>query len=97
MVIRSHFRIFLSLFLALYVATFSFAQDPPRSTTNSDLKELIVTVTNSKRELVMGLEKDSFALTDEGTSRPIKLFDKKDEPVSLGILIDTSASMALFI
>ncbi len=44
----------------------------------------------------MGLEKDSFTVTDDGTSRPIKLFDRTDEPVSLGILIDTSASMGSF-
>ncbi len=44
----------------------------------------------------MGLERGSFTINDEGTSRPIKLFDNKDEPVSMGILIDTSASMDLF-
>ena len=41
----------------------------------------------------MGLTRDVFTITDEKVARPISSFNDSEEPMSIGILIDTSGSM----
>lgn len=54
---------------------------------------LTVTVTDRDRNYVMGLTRDVFTITDEKVARPISSFKDSEEPMSIGILIDTSGSM----
>jgi VWFA-related protein len=54
---------------------------------------LHATVRNSRGELVTSLGQDAFAVYENGRRQPIALFNRSDEPVSLGLLIDTSGSM----
>jgi Ca-activated chloride channel homolog len=53
-----------------------------------------VTVTDSSGRFVNGLTADQFELTDGGERRPITQFSTDRVPVSLGILLDISGSMA---
>jgi Ca-activated chloride channel family protein len=59
-----------------------------------DLVLVPVTVTDPMNRLVTGLEKENFALTDNGQPQEIKHFSSEDAPISLGVIFDVSGSMA---
>ena len=58
-----------------------------------DLVLVPVTVNDSMNRLVIGLEKDRFALFDNGKPQDIKYFSSEDAPISLGVIFDVSGSM----
>jgi Ca-activated chloride channel family protein len=64
-------------------------------TTNAGLTMMTVTLTDRRGNYVMGLTSDAFKVTDENRAVPVKLFGKTDEPMGIGILVDTSSSMQL--
>ena len=53
-----------------------------------------VTITDPMNRLVTGLEKENFALTDNGQPQEIRHFSSEDAPISLGVIFDISGSMA---
>jgi Ca-activated chloride channel homolog len=53
-----------------------------------------VMITDPMNRLVAGLEKDSFAVVENGQSQQIQYFSSEDAPISLGVIFDVSASMA---
>jgi Ca-activated chloride channel family protein len=55
---------------------------------------LPVTVFDRSGEFVSGLQEKDFAVYEDGAPQPLELFDNKDKPVALGLLIDNSSSMA---
>jgi len=59
----------------------------------SDLVVLSANVLDKDGGFVEGLEGDRFAIYDDGRRQPIHLFSREDTPVSVGIIIDSSASM----
>ena len=59
-----------------------------------DLVLVPVTVTDPMNRLVTGLEKENFALTDNGKPQEIRHFSSEDAPISLGVIFDISGSMA---
>ena len=58
-----------------------------------DLVTLNVAVFDGKRRLVSGLGRDSFQVFQDGKPVKIAEFANRDVPVSLGLVIDSSASM----
>jgi len=52
------------------------------------------TVRNGRGELVTDLDRGAFTVYENGQPQPITVFHRNDVPVSLGILIDNSRSMA---
>ncbi len=62
-------------------------------TRNVNLVLVPVTVTDPMNRLVTGLEKDNFALTDNGETQTIRHFSTEDAPISLGVIFDVSGSM----
>ena len=52
-----------------------------------------VTVTDERGRVVSGLTKDRFRLLDEGREQVISMFEFGDSPVTLGLVVDASASM----
>ncbi|MGH9521759.1 MAG: VWA domain-containing protein [Terriglobales bacterium] len=52
-----------------------------------------VTVTDSMNRPVMGLNKQDFTLSEGTQSQEIRYFSAQDSPLSVGILLDVSASM----
>ncbi|MGD0930551.1 MAG: VWA domain-containing protein [Candidatus Korobacteraceae bacterium] len=74
--------------------------DPSLRTHTKPLKkdvELVlvpVTITDPMNRLVTGLEKENFALTDNGKPQTIRHFSSEDAPISLGVIFDVSGSMA---
>jgi len=59
-----------------------------------DLVLVPVTITDPLNRLVTGLEKENFALTDNGKPQEIRHFSSEDAPISLGVIFDISGSMA---
>ncbi len=52
-----------------------------------------VSVTDSLRRFVLGLEPSDFRLLEDGNEQKITHFSAEDAPLSVGLLIDTSGSM----
>lgn len=58
-----------------------------------DVVNLAVTVTDPKGRFITDLAEGDFQVLEEGVPQPLTLFTREDLPVSLAILLDTSASM----
>ena len=58
-----------------------------------DLVLVPVTVTDQRGRLVLGLEKDSFNVFDQGKQEVIRHLSSEDAPISVGIILDASGSM----
>ncbi len=58
-----------------------------------DLVLVPVTVTDQKDHLLLGLQKDSFNVFDQGKQEVIRNLSSEDAPISLGIIFDESSSM----
>jgi Ca-activated chloride channel homolog len=61
---------------------------------NVDLVLVPVTVSDPMQRLVTGLNAENFQIFDDKQPQAIKHFSSEDAPVSLGIIVDTSGSMA---
>ena len=84
----------VSFFVSLAVALPQ--EGSPLYTIRSDVRLVLldVAVTNHKGGLVAGLKKEDFDVTENGLSQPITVFANNDIPVTVGILVDESLSMA---
>jgi VWFA-related protein len=54
---------------------------------------LTATVTDAEGGFVSDVSRDGFSIFDRGKAQPIALFSNEDSPVSVGLIIDNSASM----
>ncbi len=70
------------------------AGSEPTFRTKVDLLSVAVRVTDRKDNEMHGLTADRFSLYEDGILQKISLFAAEEEPVSLGILLDVSSSMA---
>ena len=84
-----------AVLFSFFVLPFSlFAQAPPVFRASSDVVVVPVTVTDRSGRFVTGLTADQFEIADAGERRAITQFSTDHVPVSLGILLDISGSMA---
>jgi Ca-activated chloride channel homolog len=81
--------------LALFSAAAMFAQDAPLTTfrTESNLVSLNVSVFDREGRVVKGLPQSAFTVFEDDQQQEIKVFRQEDVPISLGLVIDNSASM----
>lgn len=70
------------------------SRDGFRFRSGVDLVNVTATVTDRSGRFVGGLDADDFVLTEEGEPQTISHFSADRVPVSLGIAVDTSGSMA---
>jgi Ca-activated chloride channel homolog len=80
-----------------FLVSISLAPDErPSATiqTGVSLVELHVSVTGAAGRTIQGLGKSAFELFVDGVKHPITVFQGEDVPVTAGIVIDNSASMA---
>ncbi len=85
--------------LAAACVTLLSAQEPPAGQgfsfrSNTDLINVTVTVTDANGRFVPGLTRDDFVVYEDGKPQAVQQFDADRVPVSLGIALDTSGSMA---
>jgi Ca-activated chloride channel homolog len=94
---------FLALFLTLTaVLVFSSslpkdrssaAQDQTKIEVSSSLVLLPVNVTDSRGAFVVGLKREDFHVFEEGQPQNLTVFDERDTPVTVGLIVDHSRSM----
>jgi Ca-activated chloride channel family protein len=69
------------------------AQQQPLIRMNVNLVHVVATVKNQAGQLVGGLKKEDFEITDNGAPQELKVFERQTEqPVSVTLLIDTSGT-----
>jgi len=61
---------------------------------NVDLVTVPVTITDNFNRPVTGLDQDNFQLFEDKKPQAIKNFSREDTPVSIGLIVDMSGSMA---
>ena len=66
----------------------------PKIRVNTDLVVIPVTVTDGKGRVVNGLQKEHFTLYEDKVEQAITHFAAEDAPVAIGLVFDTSDSMA---
>ncbi len=67
---------------------------PTTLSLSAKLVSIPVVVRDKKGQIVHTLNKGDFALQVDGTTQPIRYFDKDDDlPLTLGLLVDTSGSV----
>ena len=96
-----------NLFLAAFfgavtlVAANAFGQTPPPPaqddpaifTSDTKLVPLHVSVIDKAGKLVTNLPQSAFKVYENNVEQPLKIFNREDVPVSMGIIIDNSGSM----
>jgi len=82
------------LFAAGLMAVAVLAQDET-PTFHTEIKEvtLHVSVLDKNGKLITNIPKSAFKVYEDNVEQPIKLFQREDVPVSMGILVDNSGSM----
>ena len=66
---------------------------PPSFRAAVDVVSLNVTVTDADDRFVTDLERDDFAVYEDGVQQEITFFSRSQSPIALSLLMDTSASM----
>lgn len=89
---RHYRRAILALLAALPVFPQQLEEEH-RISTRVDLVVLSVTVRDRNRSFVAGLAKDNFQVYEDRRPQEISLFLQEDLPVTVGIIMDSSASM----
>jgi Ca-activated chloride channel homolog len=69
-------------------------QPPSFASESTELVVLPVTITDRQGRLVSDLPGDRFIVYDNGRRQPIVLFSNEDTPVTVGLIVDDSGSMA---
>lgn len=66
---------------------------PPMFRSGTELVDLYVTVTDDRGRLVPSLTRDDFAVFDDGVPQELALFENDVRPITVVVMLDTSASM----
>ena len=69
------------------------AQDQTKIVVSSSLVLLPVNVTDSRGVFVSGLKREDFHVFEEGQPQDLTVFDERDTPVTVGLVVDHSRSM----
>jgi Ca-activated chloride channel family protein len=68
-------------------------QQPPKLRSGIELVSLNVSVTDGHGKYVTGLEQPDFDVFEDGARQTISFFSRKQQPIALAVLLDTSNSM----
>ena len=75
------------------ITTIGLAQQQPLFRSGTELVDLYVTVTDNNGRLVPNLTRDDFVVFDNGEPQELVLFENEIRPISVVVMLDTSASM----
>ena len=97
---RSAHRAALALIGVALLGEVARAQAPPRPTPRPpvfgagiEVINLNVSVTDGRGRYVTDLKKDDFSVFEDGVRQDLSIFSHEDVPISLVLMLDTSASM----
>jgi VWFA-related protein len=79
---------------AVCAAVVSSAQ-PPTYETGTQVVRIVATVTDEEKRLVSDLSAEDFDVFDEGRAQRVTLFRHDSVPITVVVMLDTSASMTL--
>jgi Ca-activated chloride channel family protein len=89
-----------NLFFAIVLTTLTAAQTPPPIQDDSatfkldtQLVPLYVSVVDKNGKMVTNLPQSAFKVFENNVEQTLKIFNREDVPVSMGIIIDNSGSM----
>lgn len=88
------FLIATGAFLAVVIGMAAAPQDPPVFRSQSELVVLHVMVKERHGAYVGGLTADAFQVFEDNRPQEIQFFASEDAPVTIGLIIDSSGSMA---
>src|SRR5262245_9965221 len=83
----------LAIILAVVVAAAGLYAEQPTFRAGTELVSLFVTVTDAQRRLVPDLEQADFEILDNDRPQNIVLFENSAQPITVVVMLDTSASM----
>ena len=86
-------RIALAALFAAAAATAAGAQQGNRIRSGVELVSLNVTVTEGSNKYATDLSEEDFEVYEDGAKQKLTFFSKSQQPISLALLLDTSASM----
>jgi Ca-activated chloride channel family protein len=86
-------RIALAALFAAAAATAAGAQQGNRIRSGVELVSLNVTVTEGSNKYATDLNEEDFEVYEDGARQKLTFFSKSQQPISLALLLDTSASM----
>jgi Ca-activated chloride channel homolog len=89
------------LLASWFCGAIAFAQTPPPATpdepaiftSDTKLVPLHVSVIDKNGKLITNLPQSAFKVYEDNVEQPLKIFNREDVPVSMGIIIDNSGSM----
>lgn len=83
------------LIVSLFAAPLLAQEDPPVFKVDVQLVRMLATVKNPQGQLVGGLNKEDFTVTDNGIPQEIAVFERQTtQPLSIALLVDSSRSTA---
>lgn len=82
------------LFFLLLILSSGQARSQADIRVDSTLVVIPASVTDAANHFVLGLEKKDFALYEDGVEQKVTQFAGEDAPLSVGLLVDVSGSMA---
>jgi Ca-activated chloride channel family protein len=85
----------MARFLLVFLAPSALSQDRAVFTAEADLQSIAVEVTDRQGRDIRGLTLADFTLLEDGRPQKIAFFGAEEQPISLAVLIDSSASMRL--
>ncbi|MGO9096281.1 MAG: VWA domain-containing protein [Bryobacteraceae bacterium] len=80
-------------FFFVFFASVALSQDRPLFTAEANLQSIAVEVTDHHGDDVRGLTAADFTLLEDGQPQNISFFGAEEQPISLAVLVDSSASM----
>jgi Ca-activated chloride channel family protein len=83
--------------LVAAIGTTLAAQEPTFKGGRAAIVPVFATVTDREGRLVGGLEQKDFEVFDNERSVPILLFDNQPQPITVAVMLDTSASMTNYL
>src|SRR5262249_12084060 len=69
------------------------AQQPPSFKSGTQIVSIFATVTDAQKRLVPDLAKEDFEVLDNDKPQPLAFFLNETQPISIVVMLDTSASM----
>jgi Ca-activated chloride channel homolog len=88
-----HIAIVMAATLLLPTGVNVQGQEPPVFSADSELVVLHVTVKDRRGAYVSGLPQEAFSVVEDGLAQTVRFFTDTDTPVTVGLLVDGSASM----
>ncbi len=79
---------------AVLLSAIVAAQDRPSFSIQSELVMLHASVKDSRGRFVAGLKPEAFSIFDNNRPQTVQLFLDEDSPVTVGLVVDSSGSMA---